>query len=76
MFRYITYNPEILGGKPHIQGTRLSVEFIVELVASGASRDDVISVYPQLTVEAVDEALRYAVQAVKNEILIATEIDK
>jgi uncharacterized protein (DUF433 family) len=42
MFTHIAYNPEILSGKPHIQGTRLSVEFILEIFASGATRDDVI----------------------------------
>jgi uncharacterized protein (DUF433 family) len=35
MFRYITTNPEILGGKPCIKGTRLSVEFILELLPAG-----------------------------------------
>jgi uncharacterized protein (DUF433 family) len=40
-------------------GTRLSIEFILELFASGATRDEVIKSYPQLTAEAVEEALRY-----------------
>ena len=62
MFTHIAYNNEILSGKPHIIGTRLSVEFILELFASGATKDDVIKVYPQLTAEAIDEALRYAAQ--------------
>ena len=66
MFPYIAYNPEILRGKPHITGTRLSVEFILELFASGATKDDVIKSYPQLTAEAVEEALKYAAQSVKN----------
>ena len=58
MFNHIAYNNEILNGKPHIVGTRLSIEFILELFASGATRDEVIKAYPQLTVEAVDEALK------------------
>ena len=48
MFNHIAYNPEILSGKPHITGTRLSIEFILELFASGATRDEVIKAYPQL----------------------------
>jgi len=75
MFRHITFDPEILGGKPHIRGTRLSVEFIMELFASGATREEILKLYPQLTPEAVEEALRYAAQSVKNEILLSTEID-
>ena len=74
MFQYITFTPDILGGKPHIRGTRLSVEFIVELFASGATRDEILKAYPQLTPGAIDEALHYAAQAVKNEILIKAEI--
>jgi uncharacterized protein (DUF433 family) len=74
MFTHIAYNPEILSGKPHIQGTRLSVEFILELFASGASRDDVIKSYPQLTSEAVEEAIRYAAQSIKNEVLLDVKV--
>jgi uncharacterized protein (DUF433 family) len=59
MFNQIAYSPDILSGKPHIAGTRLSIEFILELFASGATRDEVLKAYPQLTKEAVQEALRY-----------------
>lgn len=38
MFTHIAYNNEILSGKPHIVGTRLSIEFILELFASGAQK--------------------------------------
>ena len=74
MFTHIAYNNEILSGKPHIIDTRLSVEFILELFASGATRDEVIKAYPQLTVEAVEEALRYTAQSVKNEILLDVKV--
>lgn len=74
MFNHIAYNPEILNGKPHIVGTRLSVEFILELVASGATKAEILEAYPQLTAEAVEEALRYAAQSVKNEILLEAKI--
>ena len=74
MFTHIAYNNEVLSGKPHIVGTRLSVEFILELFASGATRNEVIKAYPQLTLEAVDEALKYAAQSVKNEILLDVKV--
>ena len=70
MFNYIAYNPEILSGKLHIIGTRLSIEFILELFASGATKDDMLKTYPQLKAEAVEEALMYAAQSMKNEILL------
>jgi len=74
MFTHITYNPEILNGKPHIVGTRLSIEYILELVASGATKNDILKAYPQLTAEAIEEALRYAAQSVKNEILLDVKV--
>ena len=63
-----------LRSKPHIVGTRLSIEFILELFASGATRDEVLKAYPQLTTEAVEEALKYAAQAVKNEVLLDVKV--
>jgi len=66
----ISANPGILGGKPCITGTRLSVEFILELVASGASIPEIVATYPQLTPQAVQEAILYAVQATRNEIIV------
>ena len=74
MFNHIAYNNEILSGKPHILGTRLSIVFILELFASVATKDEVIKSYPQLTAEAVEEALKYAAQSVKNEILLDVKV--
>jgi uncharacterized protein (DUF433 family) len=58
MFERIESNPAVLRGKPCIKGTRISVEFILELVASGATREDILKAYPHLTREDVDEALQ------------------
>ncbi len=74
MFNHITTNPAILGGKPCIKGTRISVEFILELFASGATFDDVLKGYPHLKREAVEEALRYAAESLKHDSLLTTEI--
>ncbi len=76
MYHQITFDPSVLGGKPTVKGTRLSVEFIMELFASGATKDEIIRDYPQLTAEAIEEALHYAAQAVKNEVLLTAEIHK
>ncbi|MEW5940176.1 MAG: DUF433 domain-containing protein [Chloroflexota bacterium] len=74
MFNHIAYDPEILSGKPHIAGTRLSIEFILELFASGATKEEVLKAYPQLTAEAIEEALKYAAQSVKNEVLLDVKV--
>jgi len=74
MFHWITFDAEILGGKPHVRGTRLSVEFIMELFASGAAKTEIIQTYPQLTPEAIDEVLHYAARSVKNEVFLSAEV--
>ncbi len=74
MFERIESRLGVLGGKPCIRGTRISVEFIVELAASGASREDIVREYPQLTSDDVAEALRYAARFLENEILLSAEI--
>jgi len=47
----IIVDPEILAGKPVIRGTRLAVEFILELLAAGQSESDILTNYPGLTRE-------------------------
>lgn len=74
MYSHITSDPAILGGKPCISGTRLSVEFILELYASGADRQDILSTYPQLTNDAINDVLNYAAASVKNEIVLIDRI--
>jgi uncharacterized protein (DUF433 family) len=74
MFTRIVCNPNILGGKPCIKGTRISVDFILELAASGASRDDMLLAYPHLTAEDIEEALRYAVHFLENDVLVSAEV--
>jgi uncharacterized protein (DUF433 family) len=73
MFAFIASDPAILGGKPCIKGTRISVEFILELFASGATREQILDAYPQVTQLGIEDALRYAAEAVKNEVVLAGE---
>ena len=45
----IVSDPQILGGKPCVRGTRLSVEFLLEFAASGGTQEQMLAQYPQLT---------------------------
>ncbi len=67
--RIIT-DTEILGGKPIIKGTRISVEFILELYASGATKEEILQNYSHLSEEDISAALRYAAKFLKNEIIL------
>ena len=60
MFDRITTQPGVLNGKPIIRGTRISVEFILELVASGGSLTEIVRNYPSLTDEDVRQAIQFA----------------
>ena len=66
-------NPAVLAGKPCIKGTRISVEMILEWIASGAGRDDILTSYPHLDAEDVEQALKYAARSVKNEVIVTVE---
>ena len=63
----ITVDPAILVGKPVIKGTRLAVEFLLDLMAEGWSVGQILANYPQLTVDDLQAALHYAVDSLKRE---------
>ncbi|MCC6443421.1 MAG: DUF433 domain-containing protein [Armatimonadetes bacterium] len=60
IFERISADPAVLRGKPCIKGTRISVEFIVELIASVTSPEGIVQAYPHLSEEDVEAAVRYA----------------
>ncbi|MBM3238034.1 DUF433 domain-containing protein [Candidatus Poribacteria bacterium] len=72
----IIANPEILGGKPIIEGTRLSVEHILGLLANGMSHEEIIKAYPELDKESIHAVLEYAAAALRNEIIIDVKASK
>ena len=63
----IIVDPKILVGKPVIKGTRLAVEFIVDLLAQGWTMDDLLANYPGVSVDDVQACLRYASERLKSE---------
>ena len=52
-----------------MRGKRLSVELLLELLASGAGREETLEAYPQSTDEALTAAFSYAAKALKNELV-------
>lgn len=66
----ITVNPKILCGKPIIKGTRISVEFVLELLASGMTINRIVEAYPHLTKKDILAVLDYAARTVKREELV------
>ncbi len=66
-FSPIISNPKILGGKPVIKGTRISVEFVLELLRSGMNLNDIIHEYPHLKKSDIQAVLAFAKRAVSRE---------
>lgn len=56
----IVLNPKILSGKPLIEGTRISIEFILELLSLGMTAEEILKEYPHLKKENILEAVDYA----------------
>jgi len=58
-FARITVDPKICTGKACIRGLRFPVSRLLELLASGECRDNILKAYPYIEGEDIDEALRY-----------------
>jgi uncharacterized protein (DUF433 family) len=63
----ITFNKDVLCGKPLIRGLRISVEMILELLARGATEEEILQDYPQLEPYDLRAALLYAHHMVARE---------
>ena len=57
---HIDSSPEVLKGKPRVRGTRIPVSLILGYLASGASAEEIIEEYPDLTAEDISACLIYA----------------
>jgi len=68
--RRITCDPRVLGGKPVVEGTRMSVEQILGLLANGMSVEEIVEEYPLLTADDVRQAVRYARDALENDVVL------
>lgn len=69
--KFIHMDPAVMLGKPTIRGTRVTVELVLRKVAEGASEDDLLRAYPQLSREAIRAAVAYAAETIAHEETIA-----
>ena len=68
MNEHIVSNPQVLGGKPCVKGTRIPVYMVLELIEAGMSFDEIRrKFYPQLSEEDIKACIAYARQIVQNE---------
>jgi uncharacterized protein (DUF433 family) len=64
-FERITVRADQMGGVPCIRGLRIPVATVVGMVADGMAVDEILAAYPDLEAADVEEALRYAAEAVQ-----------
>jgi uncharacterized protein (DUF433 family) len=69
-FDRITFDAQVMGGKPCIRGMRVTVGTVIGMLASGHSRESILKLYPYLEPQDIDAALQYAAWRVE-EIEIA-----
>jgi uncharacterized protein (DUF433 family) len=71
---HIEHTPDVLGGKPVIKGTRISIELILERLGDGWNDDDILKSFPQLKAEHIRAAQSFASAALAtDETLFLTE---
>lgn len=67
--QFVQSNPKVMMGKPVIVGTRITVELILEKLASGETIEQVLDAHPRLTRQAVLAALAFAAQALRADVV-------
>ncbi|HPO10824.1 MAG TPA: DUF433 domain-containing protein [bacterium] len=67
---YIVADPEVLGGKPTIKGTRISVEFVVQRLAQGWTENELLENYPRLTAKHLQAIFTYLQECIEDGLLI------
>jgi uncharacterized protein (DUF433 family) len=73
IFDRITVDPEICGGRPCIRGLRVRVKDILEMLAGGSTRAEILGDFPYLEDEDITAALEFAARAVDYPTLVTTE---
>jgi len=68
---YIIADPDVLGGKPTIKGTRLSVEFVIQRLAQGWTENELLENYPRLTARHLQAIFAYLQECIEDGLLIS-----
>lgn len=69
--QYIHSDPAVLVGKPVVKGTRLSVDFLLSLLASGWDEKQVLKNYPKLTTKGLQAVFAFAAECMREESVFA-----
>lgn len=72
-FDRITVDPKIMDGRPCIRGMRFQVSLLLNLVANGMTKEEIIAAYPYIEPEDISQSLRYAAWLTEDRIELLAE---
>ena len=64
----ISFDPKVMAGKPVIKGTRLTVEYVLNLLAHGETTENIMKEYEGITVEDIQACLLFATKSLENTV--------
>jgi uncharacterized protein (DUF433 family) len=67
----ITINPDQCGGRPCIRGMRIRVKDVLDMLAGGASQDEILASFPDLQAEDIRASIAYAARYLDHTVLVA-----
>lgn len=67
--RHIITDAQVCHGKAHVEGTRIPVHIILDLLATGETYENILKVYPQLMEEDIQACLKYAAKLATEEVV-------
>ncbi len=70
----IVSDPKIMMGKPIIEGTRITVELVLEKLAAGETVEQLLAAHPRLTQSGIQAALAYAAQTMRSDLIYPTTL--
>ena len=74
LLRRIVIDPKVMVGKPVIRGTRLTVDYILNLLAHGASMEEILEEYEGLTEEDIRACLLFAARSLQETVFMPLEV--
>ena len=72
--RHIIIDPKVCHGKAHLEGTRIPIHIILDLLAAGETRNNILKAYPQLHEEDILTCIQYAAKLATEEVVHQSEI--
>lgn len=69
----ITFNPKQMGGRPCIRGMRIRVRDVLDMLAGGATPDQILADFPDLEMDDIRASLAYAATQLDHAVIVAAE---